>query len=72
MLLYDHCFQIDQRTVYIKLYISFTDSLKASYSQLFSTCYMYTFMTFQNIHSFLSYVTKLVKQFHSSLVLLIH
>ena len=70
LLLYVPCFQIDQLTVYIKLYISLTDSQKASHSQLFSTCYMYTFMIFHNITSFLSYVTKLVKHFHSSLILI--
>jgi len=41
-------------------YISFTDSLKATRSQLFSNCYLYTFMIF---HDSLSYVATLVKHF---------
>mgnify|MGYP007091384108 CR=1 FL=1 len=59
LLLYVPCFQIDQLLADIKLYISLTDSLQASRSQLFSTCYMYTstIMIFHNITSFLSYVT---------------
>jgi len=56
---------------YINLqYISLTDSLKATRIQLCLTCYMYTFMIFHNITSFLSYVTKLVKLLHSSLILI--
>jgi len=38
-------------------YIALTDFFKASRSQLFSTCYVYTSMTFDNITSFLSYET---------------
>jgi len=39
-------------------------------SAIFNLLSMLTFMIFHNITSFLSHVTTLVKQFHSSLILI--
>ena len=64
LLLYVPSFQIDQLTVYTKVYISLAYYLKASRSQLFSLICVYTFMIFHNFTSFLSHVTKLVQQIH--------
>jgi len=72
--MYVPCFQIDKLTLYIKLYIPlhFINKLLKSMllSAIFNLLSMLTFMIFHNITSFLSYVTTLVKQFHSSLILI--
>ena len=66
LLLYVLCFQIDQLTVYIKLYISLTDSQSAIFN-----CSNYVYINaYSQFHQFSIICDKVSQKFHSILILI--